>query len=82
MISSEDIEAWREDEKQTQFQEEQRRKADNHVGWGIQFFQKQWRPATPVVFKERKYAVESLILYKRMWPQYEFRIYEVVKEKK
>jgi hypothetical protein len=83
MISSEDIEAWREDEKQTQFLEEQRRKADNHLGWGVQVLGKQgWAPCDPHVFKERKYAMDALLDYKFVWPEYEYRIYEIVKEKK
>jgi hypothetical protein len=81
VISGEDIEAWREDEKQTEFLAREKRRADNHV-WTIQILdsQKGWRNLF-TTFTAKSKALEALLVWKRMWPSVEFRVYEIVKEK-
>jgi hypothetical protein len=82
MVSGEDIEAWREDEKQTQFLEEQRRLADNHVGWGVEaLYDTGWALCSPI-FSTRKEALTTLAMHSAFWLAWEFRVNEVVKEKK
>jgi hypothetical protein len=84
IISNIDIEAWREDEKQTQFLEE-RRLADNHEGWVVEMLTKDgWFQVGGLFTASRDAAVVSLISWQKWWPAYEFRVYErvVSKEKK
>lgn len=80
MISSEDIEAWREDEKQTEFLARERRRADNHIGWKVQMYDKGWKEVG-VTFHNKEMCIKSLAVWKNFWPKYEFRVYELVKEK-
>lgn len=77
-ISEVDIEAWREDEKQTDFLEA-RRKADNHVGWCVEMlYEDGWKPMS-VTLVDYTIAASHKNLCKYMYPYGEFRIYEVVK---
>ena len=80
MISQEDIDAWREDEVQTEFLARERRRADNHLGWVVQQYGKEWKVCTHL-FPDKRGAMEALSIWIEMWPKLEFRVYEVVKEK-
>ena len=77
MISIVDIEAWREDEKTTEFN---RRNADNHNGWIVQMLNgdKGWQQVgLPSVTRDG--AVIVLTSWRKFWPGYEFRVSERVK---
>lgn len=60
MISIEDMEAWREDEKQTQFIEEQKLYVVKHKLFGI--------PHNMTKPLSRKRALDDIALFRQMWP--------------
>lgn len=76
-ISGVDIEAWREDEKQTEFN---RVHAVNHAGWVVQTlsaFSGWVQVGGPYPSKEL--AVKALVGWQQFWPKWEFRVYERLK---
>jgi hypothetical protein len=76
MISQTDIDDW--DATQPE-----RLKAVNHLGWGVEVFQYPvgWRWCSRM-FPTKDEALEELMSYwKPFWPQYEFRVYEQLKDK-
>lgn len=79
MISGVDIEAWREDEKATEYA---RRNADNHAGWTVETLVQGfgWQEIGGP-FSNRDAAVVALISWRKFWPGYEFRVYERVSHK-
>lgn len=60
-----------------------RRIADNHEGWIVQFYStsaNQWKRLGPVYPRDtRQEAVTMLLEFRRLWPRVELRIYEQVK---
>lgn len=88
MISEKDIEAWREDEKQTEHLST-RRKADNHVGWGVERLTScgwTWpvdcfRDGITYSYKEYAEALQACKACAMLYPTFEFRVYEIIKEK-
>ncbi len=76
-ISNVDIEAWREDEKQTDFG---RVHAKNHAGWVVQALSgvSGWVQVGGA-YTSKELAVASLMSWKKFWPTWEFRVYERVK---
>lgn len=81
MISSVDIDAWREDEKFSDHVRS-RQKAVNHLGWAIELFTEEegWTQVSEL-FKVYNAAKVQLWEHKDFWPTAEFRIYEIVKGK-
>lgn len=77
-ISGVDIEAWREDEKATEFN---RRNADNHAGWNVEMLTADGWKEVGGPFTNRDAAVLALISWRKFWPGYEFRVYERVAPK-
>lgn len=63
--------------------ESHRRNADNHVGWEVQVLPegKPWS-MVGTIKETKEAAMRCLLEYKKFWPQYEYRVYESVKEKK
>lgn len=58
---------------------ENRRLADNHVGWEVQVFKKgTWRRVGEIK-ETRPDAIEYLVEYEKFWPQFKYRVYESVK---
>jgi hypothetical protein len=78
LISSVDIEAWREDEKYADHVKA-RQTAVNHVGWAVEYLDERGWNAVSKVVKEYETAKAHMFHYKGLWPRSEFRVYEVVK---
>lgn len=53
-------------------------KADNGVGWTVQWFSKQGWIDAGTIFTSKSHAKEELFKFKDMWPTERLRVYEAL----